>query len=98
MQPLTTDQYGTARPLLCTNGALNVLAWEAFAAEAPGVMAAGHAASFQSVQGALCNDVNFTHAAVLDELSAYELSAAYYGWTFSTDPTDILYSMSTCPR
>jgi hypothetical protein len=97
-QPLIADQYASARPLLCANGALNILAWKVLVPVAQGVMSAGHAASFQVVQAALCHDVTIRHAAVLDELSAYELSAAYYGWTFSADPTDILYSMSRCPR
>jgi hypothetical protein len=97
-QQLIVDQYGNSGPLLCANGGLNVLAWMVFAPRAPHVLGAGPAASLGVVQTALCRDVNISHAAVLDELSAYELAAAYYGWSFSTDPTDILYSMSTCPR
>jgi len=31
------------------------------------------------------------------ELSAYELASAYFGWNFSTDPTEIV-STSSCPR
>lgn len=97
-QQLTTDQNGVAGPLICTDGALNVLAWNRLAPTTPRVLAAGAAATVKGVQTALCRDVNLSHAAVLDELGAYELAAAYYGWHFSTDPTDILYSMSKCPR
>jgi hypothetical protein len=97
-QPLTTDQNGNSVPLLCTNGGLNVLAWEFFVPLTPRVLSTGPTASVKSVQTALCSDAKISHATVLQELSAYDLAAAYYGWNFSTDPTDILYSMSTCPR
>ena len=97
-QPLTTDQYGATVPLLCTDGGLNVLAWKFYAPVAPRVLSAGAAATVPVVQTALCRDVNISHARVLDALSAYDLAAAYYAWSFSTDPTDILYSMSRCPR
>jgi hypothetical protein len=97
-QPLTTDQYGNSVPLLCTDGGLNVVAWTFYAPMSGRVLSAGPAASLLSVQTALCRDVNIGHATVLGELSAYDLAAAYYGWNFSSDPTDILYSMSTCPR
>lgn len=97
-QQLAPDQNGVAGPLLCTDGALNVLAWTRLAPLTPRVLAAGPAASVQAVQVALCRDVNISHAAFLDEMSGYDLAAAYYGWHFGTDPTGILYSMSTCPR
>jgi hypothetical protein len=74
------------------------LAWTYYAPLAPRVMSAGATATVPLVQAALCGDVNASHAAVLAELSAYDLAAAYYGWSFNTDPTDILYSMSRCPR
>jgi hypothetical protein len=97
-QQLTPDQNGVAGPLLCTDGALNVLAWSRVAPLTPHVLSVGPAASVQAVQAALCRDINLSHAAVADELSAYDLAAAYYGWHLSTDPTAILFSMSTCPR
>jgi hypothetical protein len=97
-QQLTTDQNGVAGPLICTDGALNVLAWNRLAPITPRVLALGSAASVLGVQTAVCRDVNLSHSAVLDELSGFDLAAAYYGWHFSTDPTDILYSMSKCPR
>lgn len=96
-QPISTQPDGNAVPLLCTNGALNVTAWKHFAPIAPRVLAAGPAALLGSVQAALCRDVSITHATVPLELSAYELASAYYGWNFSTDPTEIL-SPSSCPR
>jgi hypothetical protein len=97
-QPLVTDQAGNVEPLLCSDGGLNVLAWKFYAPLAPKVLAAGTAASFKVVQAAICGDVITKHATVLAELNAYNLAAAYYGWSFTTDPTDVLYSMSTCPR
>jgi hypothetical protein len=97
-QELTVDQNGVAGPLICTDGGLNVLVWNRLAPLTPRVLAAGPATTVRGAQTALCRDVNLSHAAVLDELSAYDLASAYYGWHFSTDPTDILYSMSKCPR
>ncbi len=97
-QPLATDQTGNAGPLLCSDGGLNVLAWRFYAPLAPKVLSAGPAASLKAAEAAVCGDVITKHATVLEELSAYDLAAAYYGWSFSTDPTDVLYSMSTCPR
>ena len=90
-QPLTTDQSGSAVPLMCNNGALNVLAWQYFAPLAPRVLGAGATASFKTAQNALCND--WIHGATSGQArSAYELAAAYYGWSFTTDPTITLDS------
>jgi hypothetical protein len=97
-QALTTDPAGNTVPLLCSNGGLNVTAWRFFAPLAPRVLSAGPAASLAKVQAALCRDVNLSHASVLEEASAGDLATAYYGWNFATEPTDILYSMSSCPR
>jgi hypothetical protein len=96
-QDLMALPDGNAAPLLCNNGALNILAWKYFVPLAPRVLGAGPAASLKSVQLALCRDVSPTHATIPQELSAYTLASAYYGWSFSADPTDIL-SAAGCPR
>jgi hypothetical protein len=96
-QPLTTQPDGTAGPLICSNGGLNVRAWKYFAPLTPRVLAMGTAVSLARLQLALCRDVNVSHASVAQETSSYELAAAYYGWNFATDPTQIL-ATSGCPR
>jgi hypothetical protein len=92
-QALTTQDDG-ATPLTCTNGALNVLAWKVYAPLSPRVLSAGPAATDKVVRSAMCTDWIRGLATAPDERSAYELAAAYYGWSFDTDPTDLLFS--TC--
>jgi hypothetical protein len=76
---------------------LNVLAWILLAPMSQRVMSAGPAVTLNNLQIALCRDVSLGHAKVPQEISAYELAAAYYGWSFATEPTQIL-ATSGCPR
>lgn len=94
---MTTQPDGTAGPLICSNGGLNVLAWKFFVPLTPRVLSAGPIVSLTNLQAAMCRDVNASHASSAQETSAYELAAAYYGWNFATDPTEIL-ATSGCPR
>jgi hypothetical protein len=94
-QPLTVYQDGNAGPILCSNGALNVSAWKYFVPLGPRVLGAGPTASLGAVQKAICRDWSISHATDVQERTAYELAAAYYGWSFSTEPADIL--SSGCP-
>jgi hypothetical protein len=96
-QPVTTQPDGTAGPLICSNGGLNVQAWKFFVPLTPRVLSAGPAVSLTGLQTAMCRDVNVSHATVAQETSAYELAAAYNGWSFATDPTNVL-ATSGCPR
>jgi len=96
-QAVTTQPDGTAGPLICSNGGLNVQAWRFFAPLAPRVMGVGPAVSLARLQIALCRDVNVSHASLAQEMGAYELAAAYNGWNFATDPMEIL-ATSRCPR
>jgi hypothetical protein len=96
-QLVSTQPDGTAGPLICSNGGLNVQAWKFFAPLTPRVLAVGPAVSLARLQIALCRDVNVSHASLAQEISAYGLAAAYYGWNFTTDPTGIL-ATSGCPR
>jgi hypothetical protein len=96
-QPIATQPDGNAAPLLCTNGALNVLAWKHYAPFGARVLGAGRGATLESVKAALCRDVNLSHTAIPIELSAHDLASAYYGWNFDSDPTEVL-STSSCPR
>jgi len=91
-QPLITIPGASATPLTCTNGALNVLAWKFYATLSPRVLSAGTAATDRTVRAAMCADWIRGHATAPEERSAYELAAAYYGWNFDTDPTDLRFS------
>lgn len=88
---------GSTGPLTCPDGGLNALAWLLLQPMSPHVLSASAGVSFKDLQTALCMDVNLNHAKVPQEISAYELAAAYYGWNFATDPTEILATPG-CPR
>ena len=85
-QALATTSDGITGPLLCASGGLNVLAWQYYAPLAPRTLSAGSAASARAVQSAVCGDW-MKKATAQQAKSAYELAAAYYGWSFATDPT-----------
>ena len=91
-QLLTPSQDGGATPLTCANGALNILAWRLYATLSPRVLSAGSATTDSKVRAAMCADWIGGHATAPEERSAYELAAAYYGWSFDTDPTDLRFS------
>jgi hypothetical protein len=85
---LTTTADGNFTPTFCRGGAINVLAWRSYAALGVNVMSLGRTATLKDVQTALCRDLNKSnHATRPEEISAYSLAAAYYGWSFGTDPT-----------
>ncbi len=86
-QPVTILQDANAAPLLCANGALNILAWKHYVPISPRIFLVGATASLVDVQTAIRRDMNIAHASPKQERSAYELAAAYYGWNFSSDPT-----------
>jgi hypothetical protein len=94
-QDLTIKQDGSAGPVLCANGSLNVKAWRYFATLTPRVLSAGPPASLAAVQSAIRRDCKVGHATAAQERTAYDLAAAYYGWTFETDPTDYLALVCT---
>jgi hypothetical protein len=96
-QPVITQPDGTASPLICSNGGLNVQAWKFFARLTPRVLGVGPTVSLARLQIALCRDINVSHASLAQEMGAYELATAYNGWNFATDPTEIL-ATSGCPR
>lgn len=86
---LQVFQDGNAGPLLCSNG-LNVLAWNYFVLLGSYVMSLGPQASLQAVRDSLCADIVNHHATNAEEASAYQLSAAYYGWNLAFSATDFL--------
>ena len=91
-QPVIIQTDGTASPLICSNGGLNVQAWKFFARLTPRVLGVGPTVSLARLQIALCRDVNVSHASLAQEMGAYELATAYNGWNFATDPTAVLPS------
>ena len=91
-QQLTFAVDGTAGPLKCANGDLNVLAWQHYAGAAGKLMSAGPFASPQQVLQAMCQDKNTT---IPVEQGAYQLALAYYGWQFAVDPSTSY--PSSCP-
>ena len=54
-------------------------------------MSLGRSATLDALRTAMCRDSKFWHATRPEEGYGYELSAAYYGWKFATDPTKFLY-------
>jgi hypothetical protein len=85
----TTD--GNVRPQFCRSGAVNVLAWRFYVPISSNVMSLGRSATLQNVKAAFCRDGSSYRPTVVEETYAYELSAAYYGWHFATDPIPYLY-------
>ncbi len=87
---------GTSGPITCPNGDLNVSEWKALATVEPSVMTLGYTPSLSQVEAAICSDVRNTKSdsntnnANLIEAVVYRISALYYGWTFSSDPTTVL--------
>lgn len=97
-QTLTYASNGNPSPVTCNDGGLNVLAWNAISAQEPKVMTLGYGATQAQVQSAMCADAS---AANLDssvsiseplEITAYRLSALYYGWNFQVNPQTLLSS------
>jgi hypothetical protein len=84
---LTATADGNYTPLFCRGGALNVLAWRAYVQIGPNVMSLGRSATLQAVSTAMCLDMTRFHATLPEEGYAYEISAAYYAWKFSPEPS-----------
>ena len=77
---------GNVTPIFCRGGAINVQAWTFYAPISSNVMALGRGATRTAVTAAMCLDMKNFHATLDEEGYAYEISAAYYGWTFSPEP------------
>ncbi len=84
---------GDISPLFCSDGGINVLAWQAYAKRNPSVMSLGRGATSSDVLAAMCDDlVSSVHASVNDEINSEALAARYNGWSF-TSPR---FSAATC--
>jgi hypothetical protein len=93
-QPLTYSSNGASSPLKCADGDLNIAEWNALAALEPKIMTLGDNASSSQIQATLCTDTS-TNIVDAIESNAYQMSALYYGWSFSSDPSVVL-SNGTC--
>jgi hypothetical protein len=87
---LTATADGNFTPLFCRSGALNVLAWRSYVLISPNLMSLGRSATLEEIRTAMCLDGKDTHATKPEEGYGYEISAAYYGWKFATDPATFL--------
>jgi hypothetical protein len=88
-QQLTFSSNGTSGPLTCSSGDLNSLEWDALAALEPSVFKLGYGATAVQVQAALCADVGANVSNPI-ELTVYQVASLYYGWNFSTNPSNVL--------
>ncbi len=92
---LTYAVDGTAGPLFCSSGALNVLASHFYAGLAPLVMAVGPNSSPDQVEQAMCSDVTAGHSTNPEEEDSYALAKAYYGWHFAIDLSNFVVNGCT---
>jgi hypothetical protein len=83
---LVQTANGNVYPLLCQGGAVNVPAWKFYVQVSSNVLSLGRDATLDQVRAALCADQSQYHATYVEESSAYELAAAYYGWNFTPEP------------
>ncbi len=96
--PIQTTANGNAGPLLCRGGEVNVLAWRHYAEVSNTVLGLGQNPTQGQVEGALCADLRTNHATASIESSGYQLAKAYYGWSFLTDPTQVMYKSPPCSQ
>jgi len=95
--PIQVFANGNAGPLLCRGGEVNVQAWQHYADVSNTVLGLGQNPTQGQVEGALCADMKTNHATAPIESSGYQLAKAYYGWSFQTDPTLVMYKSPPCP-
>jgi hypothetical protein len=88
-RPVTTTQDGNVTPLLCSSGAVNVQAWTFYSSISASILGLGLNPSPAQPQAAMCDDLAHNGATRVQEVSGYRLAAAYYGWTFTFDPTRV---------
>lgn len=93
-QQISFSSNGDSGPIICSNGDLNVLEWNALAALEPKVMTLGYSATTAQVQSALCADVQANIANPIEQ-TTYQIAALYYGWSFTTNPTAVITN-GTC--
>ena len=91
-KPIVTTTDGNATPLTCSNGALNVRAWNYYSLISASVLGLGLNPTQGQVESAICDDLKHNHATRTQETSGYKLASTYYGWAFNIDVAKL-----TCP-
>lgn len=89
--PLTGSSVGALDPITCSNGALNVLAWDAAAALDSALLALGRHASQSAVNSELCQPVMQATSLAQAE-SVYEVAKTYNGWGALSNVDTVLAS------
>jgi hypothetical protein len=83
---ISTTADGRATPLLCTSGAVNVLAWKFYASISASILGLGLNPTQGQGESAVCDDLAHNHATRPEEVDGFKLAATYYGWNFQVDP------------
>ena len=90
---LTDDADGNVSPILCTNGGVNVPAWNYYAANHLAVMSLGQSATASQVLSAMCSDTSTNPI----EENAEQLVSHYNGWAFGNDTEFTEFLSQNCP-
>jgi hypothetical protein len=89
-QQMSFGADGNASPIVCSNGAINVVAWTYFEVNAPALFAAGADAS----EGQVAGFVQQLQGPIPSNESGYCLAAAYYGGPL---PSTSIRPARSCP-
>ena len=84
-RPIVITADGNALPLTCSNGSLNVRAWQYYASISASVLGIGLNPTQGQVEAAICDDLKHNHATRPEESNGYRLARLYYAWTFNID-------------
>jgi hypothetical protein len=79
---LTVGQDGNAFPLFCSDGDVNLTAWDYFAPIDPRIMSLGGDASYAQFQSAYCADMRSGSTFPIEN-SGVQLAGRSHGWRFS---------------
>ncbi len=79
-EQLEVGQDGNAGPLLCSNGELNILAWDYFTTTHDSVLALGPKTTASQLMAAMCSDLS--NGTIPIEVTEARLVSLYNGWSF----------------
>jgi hypothetical protein len=82
---IQTTADGRARPLLCHDGAVNVLAWRFYSGLSGSLFRLGADTTQAFAEAAMCDDLDHDHATRPEEADGFKLASTYHGWTFLID-------------
>jgi hypothetical protein len=95
-EQLSFGADGTAAPLTCPKGGVNVLAWSWYARYGNEITQLTPDTTPSDVYTTACDDTS-NGVSYPEEGDLYALAAAYYGWQFAYNPTVNLQSCSGQP-